>query len=61
MDERLTQGVHRALAQRPNEVVSVFGERRQTWKQLGDRVARFAGVLQKLGMERGRPCGHARG
>ena len=53
MDERLTQGVHRAVAQRPNEIVSVFGERRQTWKQLGDRVARFAGVLRALGMERG--------
>ena len=53
MDERLTQGVHRALAQRPTEIASVFGERRQTWKELADRVARFAGVLLKLGMDRG--------
>jgi long-chain acyl-CoA synthetase len=52
MDERLTQGVHRALAQRPNQLASVFGERRQTWAQLADRVARFGGVLQKLGMQR---------
>ncbi|SFR68555.1 Acyl-CoA synthetase (AMP-forming)/AMP-acid ligase II [Marinobacter daqiaonensis] len=46
----LTQLLHKALREYPNDEAVVFGERRQTWAQLTDRVARLAGVLQTLGM-----------
>ena len=47
----LTQSLHRSLQQRPNEVATVFGKRRQTWAQFGDRVARAAGALRALGVK----------
>lgn len=49
----LTQFLHKAVREYPNDEAVVFGNRRQTWAQLTDRVARLAGVLQKLGMGEG--------
>lgn len=49
----LTQGLHRALQQRPDGIATVCDERRQTWRELGERVARLAGALGQLGVRRG--------
>jgi long-chain acyl-CoA synthetase len=46
----LTQGLQRSLQQTPDHVVTIFGERRRTFREFGDRVARLAGALRKLGM-----------
>ncbi|MBL8334630.1 MAG: AMP-binding protein, partial [Rubrivivax sp.] len=47
----LTQGLHRAIQRSPNQLATVCGPRRRTYAELGDRVARLAGALQKLGMK----------
>lgn len=49
----LTQGLHRSAQLRPDGVATVFGQRRRTWKQLVDRVARLAAVLVEAGLEPG--------
>ena len=49
----LTQGMHRALQQHPDRTAVYFGARRRSFAELGNRVARLAGALQKLGMARG--------
>lgn len=49
----LTQGLHRVLQQRPNALATVFRDRRQTYAQLADRVARLASALQQRGMHTG--------
>jgi len=49
----LTQALHRAVQQHPDRTASIFGERRRTFSELADRVARLAGALQALGMETG--------
>ena len=49
----LTQPLQRALACRPNAIATIFGERRQTFRQFGDRVARLAGALQAMGLQPG--------
>jgi len=49
----LTQGLHRSLSLFPDREATTFGTRRQTYRQLGDRVARFAGVLRSLGVKPG--------
>lgn len=49
----LTQGLHRCLQQTPERTATVFRNRRQTFRQLGDRVARLAGALRQLGMAPG--------
>jgi acyl-CoA synthetase (AMP-forming)/AMP-acid ligase II len=46
----LTQGLHRAVQQRPAEVMTIFGERRRTFREVADRVARLAGALRALGV-----------
>jgi acyl-CoA synthetase (AMP-forming)/AMP-acid ligase II len=53
----LTQALHRSLQQRPTEIATVFGKRRQTWTQFGDRVARVAGALRELGVRAGERVG----
>ena len=45
----LTQGLHRAVQQQPDEVMTIFGERRRTFREAADRVARLAGALRELG------------
>jgi long-chain acyl-CoA synthetase len=49
----LTQGLQRSIQQTPDRIVTVFGERRRTFREFGERVARLAGALQHLGMHVG--------
>ena len=49
----MTQGLHRAVQRHPQKLATIFGERRQSYGQFAERVARLAGALQKLGMARG--------
>jgi long-chain acyl-CoA synthetase len=47
---QLTLALQRAARIAPAKTAVVFGERRQTWAQFADRVARLAGVLKDLGV-----------
>ncbi len=47
----ITQTLRRAVQTRANSVATVFGNRRQTWKQFEQRVARLAGALQAFGVK----------
>lgn len=49
----MTQPLHRALSLHPDAVVTIFRDRRRSYRQLVDRVARLAGALQQLGMQPG--------
>ena len=49
----LTQGLHRAMQQHPDRTAVCFGERRRSFRELGERVARLAAGLQSLGMATG--------
>ncbi|MGN2641246.1 acyl-CoA synthetase [Nocardia takedensis] len=49
----LTQGLHRALQQNPDGVMTVCGARSTTFRQAADRVARLAGGLRALGVNSG--------
>lgn len=49
----LTQGLHRAIQATPDKPATIFGERTRTFAEHGDRVARFAGALQELGVAPG--------
>ena len=46
----LTQGLHRAVQQTPDAVMTVCGDRRRTARQVAERVARLAGALRGLGV-----------
>jgi acyl-CoA synthetase (AMP-forming)/AMP-acid ligase II len=46
----LTQGLHRAVQQQPDEVMTIFGARRRTFGEVASRVARLAGALRELGV-----------
>jgi acyl-CoA synthetase (AMP-forming)/AMP-acid ligase II len=49
----LTQGLHRAVQQSPDAVMTVFGDRSRTFREVADRVARLAGALRGLGVTDG--------
>lgn len=49
----LTQGLHRSLQANPDGVATVFGNRRRTFGEHGDRIARLAGGLRALGVVEG--------
>jgi acyl-CoA synthetase (AMP-forming)/AMP-acid ligase II len=49
----LTQGLHRAVQQRPDAVATVFGDRVTTFSQQFRRVSGLAGGLRELGVRRG--------
>jgi long-chain acyl-CoA synthetase len=49
----LTQGLHRSAQIKPDGLATVFGERRRTWSEVKERVARFAAGLVALGLRRG--------
>ncbi|WP_375413204.1 long-chain-fatty-acid--CoA ligase [uncultured Bradyrhizobium sp.] len=49
----ITQGLRRVLQINPDGIATVDGERRRTWREIGDRVARLAGGLQGLGVKQG--------
>ncbi len=49
----VTQGLRRVLQTNPEGIATVDGERRRSWRETGERVARLAGALQHLGVKRG--------
>lgn len=49
----LTQTLHRAVQQHPDRIAVRFGDRKQTFREFAERVARLAGTLQALGMRSG--------
>ncbi len=49
----LTQGLRRAAQQRANGMSTVFRDRRRTWRETAERVARVAGGLAGLGVKAG--------
>src|SRR6266700_612822 len=49
----LTWALRRAAEVRPAGLASVDGERRRTWSEVRDRVARMAGALRAAGLETG--------
>lgn len=49
----VTQGLRRVLQTNPTGIATVDGDRRRTWREIGDRVAKLAGGLQRLGIQRG--------
>ena len=50
---QFTQGLHRAVQQKPDAIATVCGNRIKTFRQLHDRVAKLAGGLQSLGLKAG--------
>ncbi|RFU21192.1 acyl-CoA synthetase [Geodermatophilus marinus] len=49
----LTQGLHRAVQQRPDAPATIDGSRTRTHAESVDRIARLAGALRGLGVEDG--------
>ena len=49
----ITHGLRRLLRINGGGLATVFGNRRRTWGEVGDRVARLAGGLQGLGVKAG--------
>ncbi|MCB1746953.1 MAG: long-chain fatty acid--CoA ligase [Gammaproteobacteria bacterium] len=50
---RVTQPLQRNLQQIPHDIATIDGERRRTWAEFVDRVARLAGGLRGLGVAPG--------
>ena len=48
----VTQGLRRVLQVNPLGLGTVDGDRRRTWREVGERVARLAGALHRLGIQR---------
>ncbi|WP_328660249.1 long-chain-fatty-acid--CoA ligase [Nocardia salmonicida] len=53
----LTQGLHRAMQQNPDGIMTIFGNRTRTFAQVIDRVARLADGLHRLGVSSGSRVG----
>lgn len=49
----MTQALHRAMQQKGPQVATICGQRRRTWNEIGERVARLAAGLKSLGVEPG--------
>ncbi len=49
----ITHGLRRALQINRNGLAVVYGDRRKTWGEVGDRVARLAGAIRGLGAQPG--------
>jgi long-chain acyl-CoA synthetase len=49
----LTQGLHRSMQRHPDKVATSALGRTQTFRQLGERVARLAGGFRSLGVRKG--------
>ena len=49
----LTQSLHRSVQQRPDQTMTVCGDRIRTCAEVGERVARLAGALSDLGVRAG--------
>ena len=50
---QLTQALHRAAAARPEGIATICGNRRRTFAECRERVARLAGALRALGVSAG--------
>ncbi|HUB42654.1 MAG TPA: long-chain fatty acid--CoA ligase [Streptosporangiaceae bacterium] len=46
----MTQGLHRAVQQQPDRVMTIFGDRERTFGEVATRVARLAAALRNLGV-----------
>src|ERR1700694_342567 len=49
----LTQGLRRVQQTNPEGIATVDGDRRRSWREIGERVARLAGGLGELAVKRG--------
>ena len=49
----LTQGLHRALQQKPDSIATIFQGRKRSFAELAVRVAKLAGALRGLGLKAG--------
>jgi len=49
----LTQGLHRAVQQHPDAEATIYRDRRRTFAEVADRVARLAAALRAHGVESG--------
>ena len=49
----ITHGLRRALQVNPDGLATVFGKRRRSWREIGDRVARLAAGFHVLGVKSG--------
>ena len=49
----LTQGLKRSIQIKANVVATSDGGRDQTWREIGDRIARLAAAMLGLGLETG--------
>ena len=49
----VTHGLRRALQINPNGLAIVFGDRKKSWREVGDRVARLAAGIRALGAQAG--------
>ncbi|WP_218712857.1 long-chain fatty acid--CoA ligase [Arthrobacter sp. BF1] len=49
----LTQGLHRSLQADPQAIATIFKDRVRNYAEHADRIARFAGALQALGVQPG--------
>ena len=50
---QITQGLRRAIQVNADGIATIFGDRRHTYRQFVERVARLAGALAQLGFARG--------
>ncbi len=48
-----TQILNQAVTCQPHRVATIFGARRRTWKEIGERVPRLAAALRELGIRDG--------
>ena len=48
-----TRMLTQAVACQPNRVATISGERRRTWREIGQRVPRLAAALRALGIQDG--------
>lgn len=49
----LTQGLKRTIQLYPDWVATIFGERKRSWKEVGQRVAKLAGAFRGFGVQQG--------
>jgi long-chain acyl-CoA synthetase len=50
---QVTEGLRQTAATKPDGIATRYRDRRRTWRELLDRVARIAGGLRQLGVPRG--------
>ena len=49
----LGQGLRRAVQTRPEAFSTIFRDRRRVWRETADRIARLAGGLRAIGLDKG--------